>query len=221
MIVAFDYNQIAQGCLDAPAATTWNTPMLDIVMPVAAYLIGSISSAVLVARAFGLQDPRTVGSGNPGATNILRYGSRKAAIITLVGDILKGVIAVVIARLLTDDPRVIAFTMMAVIVGHMFPVFFRFQGGKGVATAVGAYIAASPLTGAALIVTWLVVAVLTRYSSLSALVATALSPLFVWTWLRDPAYLIGSIVIGVLLFWRHRENIRRLANGTETKIGQK
>lgn len=195
--------------------------MPDFVIPIAAYLIGSISSAVLVARAFGLKDPRTVGSGNPGATNILRYGSRKAAIITLAGDILKGVIAVVIARLLTDDPRIVAFTMVAVIVGHMYPVFFRFRGGKGVATAVGAYVAASPITGAALIVAWLVVAGLTRYSSLSALVATALSPLFVWTWLRDPAYLLASLVIGVLLFWRHRENIRRLANGTETRIGRK
>ena len=184
------------------------------------YLLGSVSSAVVVTRALHLQDPRNVGSGNPGATNVLRYGGKGAALATLLGDLLKGVIAVLIARQLSAQSWVIAATMVTVFLGHLYPVFFGFKGGKGVATALGAYVGASPLVGGALAGTWLVVAVLSRYSSLSALVATALSPLYVWYWLRDPAYVAGSVVMAAILFWRHRGNIKRLLAGTETKIGK-
>jgi glycerol-3-phosphate acyltransferase PlsY len=184
------------------------------------YLLGSVSSAVVVTRALHLQDPRNVGSGNPGATNVLRYGGKGAALATLLGDLLKGVIAVLIARELSAQSWVIAATMVTVFLGHLYPVFFGFKGGKGVATALGAYVGASPLVGGALAGTWLVVAALSRYSSLSALVATALSPLYVWYWLRDPAYVTGSVVMAAILFWRHRGNIKRLLEGTETRIGK-
>lgn len=184
------------------------------------YLLGSVSSAVVVTRALHLQDPRKVGSGNPGATNVLRYGGKGAALATLLGDLLKGVIAVLIARELSAQSWVIAATMVTVFLGHLYPVFFGFKGGKGVATALGAYVGASPLVGGALAGTWLVAAVLSHYSSLSALVATALSPLYVWYWLRDPAYVVGSVVMAAILFWRHRDNIKRLLEGTETKIGK-
>ncbi|KPK54023.1 MAG: acyl-phosphate glycerol 3-phosphate acyltransferase [Thiotrichales bacterium SG8_50] len=184
------------------------------------YLLGSVSSAVVVARALHLQDPREVGSGNPGATNVLRYGGKGAAIATLLGDLLKGVVAVLIARELSAQPSVIAATMIAVFLGHLFPVFFGFKGGKGVATALGAYLGASPWVGGALAITWVVVAVVSRYSSLSALVATALSPLYVWYWLGDPAYVVGSILMSAILFWRHRGNVKRLLDGSESKIGK-
>jgi glycerol-3-phosphate acyltransferase PlsY len=184
------------------------------------YLLGSISSAVVVARVLRLQDPREVGSGNPGATNILRYGGKGAAIATLLGDLLKGVVAVLIARELSVQSWVIAATMVTVFLGHLYPVFFGFKGGKGVATALGAYLGANPWVGGALALTWIVVAVVSRYSSLSALLATALSPLYVWYWLGDPAYIIGSLVMGVVLFWRHRGNIKRLVEGSESKIGK-
>ncbi|KPK11634.1 MAG: hypothetical protein AMJ68_05040 [Acidithiobacillales bacterium SG8_45] len=184
------------------------------------YLLGSISSAVVVARVLRLQDPREVGSGNPGATNVLRYGGKGAAIATLLGDLLKGVVAVLIARELSLQPWVISATMVAVFLGHLFPVFFGFKGGKGVATALGAYLGANPWVGGALALTWIVVAVVSRYSSLSALVATALSPLYVWYWMGDPAYVAGSVVMVVILFWRHRGNIKRLLEGTESKIGK-
>jgi glycerol-3-phosphate acyltransferase PlsY len=184
------------------------------------YLLGSISSAVVVARVLRLQDPRDVGSGNPGATNILRYGGKGAAIATLLGDLLKGVVAVLIARELSTQSWVIAATMVTVFLGHLYPLFFGFKGGKGVATALGAYLGANPWVGGALALTWIIVAVVSRYSSLSALVATALSPIYVWYWLGDPAYVIGSVVMGAILFWRHRANIKRLIDGNESKIGK-
>ncbi len=184
------------------------------------YLLGSISAAVVIARVLRLKDPREVGSKNPGATNILRYGGKGAALATLLGDLMKGVVAVLIARELSDQSWVVAATMIAVFLGHLFPVFFGFKGGKGVATALGAYLGASLWVGGALVGTWLVVAIISRYSSLSALVAVALSPLYVWYWLGDPAYVVGSVVLGVILFWRHSGNIKRLLEGTETKIGK-
>jgi glycerol-3-phosphate acyltransferase PlsY len=133
---------------------------------------------------------------------------------------LKGVVAVLIARELSAQPWIISATMLAVFLGHLFPVFFGFKGGKGVATALGAYLGASPWVGGALALSWVVVAVVSRYSSLSALVATALSPIFVWYWLGDPAYIIGSVLMAVILFWRHHGNIKRLLDGSESKIGK-
>jgi glycerol-3-phosphate acyltransferase PlsY len=194
--------------------------MSEYLFPLLAYLLGSISSAVVVARLMHLQDPRTVGSGNPGATNVLRYGGKRAAVVTLIGDTLKGVLAVVLARLATHEPIILAAVMGGVFLGHLYPVFFGFKGGKGVATALGAYLGFDPVVGGLLALTWLGVAVVTRYSSLSALVAAALSPVLVW-WRHPEAGVVAiSVAIAALLFWRHRQNIRRLIAGTETRIGK-
>jgi len=189
-------------------------------LPLLAYLLGSVSSAVVIARLMGLRDPRDVGSGNPGATNILRYGGKAAAILTLAGDILKGVIAVLIARALTMDDVVIALTGFAAFLGHLFPVFFGFRGGKGVATALGVWLALNPWIGLLLIATWVAMAVLFRYSSLSALTASVAAPLYV-AWLSPGMpYLATMIVMSAILIFRHRSNIRNLLAGTETKIGR-
>jgi len=189
--------------------------------PVLAYLLGSVSSAVVIARLMGLPDPRSVGSKNPGATNVLRYGGRKAAILTLAGDVLKGVIPVLIAHAVTADPVIIALTGFGAFLGHLFPVFFGFRGGKGVATALGVWLAINPWVGLALLVTWLATALLFRYSSLSALTASVAAPFYV-AWLSPgPAYLAVMIVMSAILIFRHRSNIRNLIAGTETKIGTK
>lgn len=194
--------------------------ILEALPVIIAYLLGSLSSAVIVARLLGLKDPRDVGSGNPGATNILRYGGKGAAITTLIGDLMKGVAAVLIARAMGADATIVAASMVAVFLGHLFPLFFGFKGGKGVATALGVYLAVNIWVGLAVAGSWVVLAAITRYSSLAALAATALSPLFVWYWLRHPAYIVGSVVLAVILFWRHRANIQRLLAGTESKIGK-
>jgi len=194
--------------------------MLIYLLPLAAYLFGSISTAVLIARAMGLQDPREVGSRNPGATNILRYGGKTAAVLTLLGDILKGVIPVLIARALTADAVIITLCGFAAFLGHLFPVFFSFRGGKGVATALGVWFALNPWVGLALLATWVLMALLFRYSSLAALATSALAPLYV-AWLSPGApYLATMIVMSAILIFRHRSNIRNLIAGTETKIGR-
>lgn len=185
-----------------------------------AYLMGSISSAVVVSRLMGLQDPRKVGSGNPGATNVLRFGGKKAAAITLFGDILKGVIPVFIARALVSDPLVIAAAMFAAFIGHLYPVFFGFRGGKGVATALGVFLALNAWLGLALALTWAALAALFRYSSLAAMATAALAPVYVYALAPTPAYLVVAIVMSALLLWRHRSNMRNLIAGRETKIGK-
>ncbi len=184
-----------------------------------AYLLGSLSTAVITSRLLGLPDPRTQGSGNPGATNVLRIGGRKAAIITLSGDLLKGLIAVVSGWLLGAAEAVVAAMGFAAFFGHLYPVFFRFKGGKGVATGLGVLLGIAWPVGLAALGTWLLVAALTRYSSLSALCAALLVP--VWAiWFTDsPPFLILAITLSLLLIWRHRKNIRNLINGTESKIG--
>ncbi|MBI3545980.1 MAG: glycerol-3-phosphate 1-O-acyltransferase PlsY [Gammaproteobacteria bacterium] len=189
--------------------------------PVLAYLLGSISSAVLIARAMGLADPREVGSKNPGATNILRYGSKTAAVLTLAGDLLKGVIPVLIARMFTDDAVIIALTGVGAFMGHVLPVFFNFRGGKGVATSLGAWLAINPAVGLLLLVTWLAMAFLFRYSSLAALTAAVTAPLYV-AWLSPGLPYLGAMLLmsGILIF-RHRSNIRNLVTGAENKIGAK
>jgi glycerol-3-phosphate acyltransferase PlsY len=189
-------------------------------LPVFAYLLGSVSSAIVIARLFGLADPRQVGSGNPGATNILRYGGKKAAALTLAGDVLKGVIPVLAAHALGAAPLILALTLLAAFLGHVFPVFHGFKGGKGVATAAGALIALNGWVGLALISTWLVMALTTRYSSLSAIVTTLALPLYVWWFTREPVLIIATAVMGVMVLWRHRSNIQKLIAGTETKIGR-
>lgn len=190
-----------------------------------AYLLGSLSFAVIVSRAMGLADPRSYGSGNPGATNVLRSGSRKAAIATLLLDALKGYLAVVFAALMAGPlgygPGTVAAAGLASFIGHLYPVFFRFQGGKGVATAAGVLLALNPWLGAFSLATWLVVAILTRYSSLAALVTAAAAPVcddLVW----GPTLRTGAIaVMSLLLVWRHRANISKLLAGTESKLGSK
>lgn len=188
---------------------------------VAAYLLGSISSAVIVGRLLGTADPRTQGSGNPGATNMLRIGGRKAGAITLIGDMLKGLTAVLIARAVGAGADVQALAATAAFLGHLFPVFFGFRGGKGVATALGALLALQWGAGLLVIGTWLGVAALFRYSSLAALVAAAAAPFYMW-WLKpEPLVIAATVLMSALLYWRHRSNIRNLLAGTEGRIGRK
>ena len=195
--------------------------MLVIMVLVAAgYLLGSISTAVLVSRALGVADPRSRGSGNPGATNVLRLAGRKAAALTLAGDVLKGVVPVLAARAAELPPGAVALVGLAAFLGHLFPVFFGFKGGKGVATALGALLATEPLLGASVLATWLVVAGVSRYSSLAALVASVLAPGYAWVLSGDRGVAGAVAVMAVLLVWRHRANIRRLLAGEEGRIGR-
>jgi glycerol-3-phosphate acyltransferase PlsY len=190
-----------------------------------AYLLGSLSFAVIVSKAMGLADPRSYGSGNPGATNVLRSGSRKAAIATLLLDALKGTAAVLFAQAMAGPlgygPGTVAAAGLAAFLGHLYPVFFRFQGGKGVATAAGVLLGMSPALGGTCLAIWLAVAVLTRYSSLSALVTAVAAPLIdAAAW--GVSLRTGAIaVMSVLLVWRHRANISKLLAGTESKLGSK
>jgi len=189
-----------------------------------AYLIGSISFAVLVSRAFGLPDPRSYGSGNPGATNVLRTGRKCAAALTLLGDALKGWFAVaVVQQHVIADPLAVGVAAVAVTVGHMWPVFFRFQGGKGVSTALGVLAALDGWLAAGAVATWIIVAFFFRISSLAALVASAFAPFFSFflygmgRFALEPA--VGVAVMSALLVWRHRANIRNLIAGTEGRLG--
>ncbi len=188
---------------------------------IGAYLIGSVSTAIITCRAMGLPDPRIGGSGNPGATNVLRIGGRKAAIITLVGDLLKGLIPVLLAHGLGVSGLPLGLVALAAFMGHLYPVFFGFQGGKGVATAAGAIVGLSLPTAGAALITWAAVAGITRYSSLAALVAAVLSPVFMWLLGAPAAYLPPMLIMVALLIWRHRENIQRLREGRESHIGRK
>lgn len=184
----------------------------------AAYLSGSLSAAIITCRLMGLPDPRTQGSKNPGATNVLRVGGKKAAAITLLGDAVKGVIPVATAQWLEVPPLVLALTALAAFLGHLYPVFFNFRGGKGVATAFGVLVALAWPVGIALLATWLIMARLFNISSLAALTAACLSPLYMW-WLRPELELtIVAAVISAMLLWRHRSNIQNLITGTEGRI---
>lgn len=195
--------------------------LLEIFIVVLAYLTGSISSAIIVCRIMGLPDPRTEGSKNPGATNVLRIGTKKAAALTLVGDAAKGLIPVLLARLLDMPAEVIAATATAAFLGHLYPVFFGFKGGKGVATALGVYLAISPFIGLLLAGTWLLVARICKISSLSALVTAALTPVYIALFLEPEIYVYMAIFISVILIYRHKSNIRDLLSGREGKISDK
>lgn len=184
-----------------------------------AYLAGSLSSAIIICRIMGLPDPRTEGSGNPGATNVLRLGGKGAAAVTLVADVLKGFLPVLLSRLLTDTPLVPACTALAAFLGHLYPLFFRFQGGKGVATALGSTLGLAPVVALAMIVTWLAMAITSRYSSLSALTTAVLAPFYTFWLTAEPIYVVAITCISIITFWRHRGNLRRLVAGTEGKIG--
>lgn len=189
--------------------------MIDISFIVVAYLFGSISAAILVSRAMGLPDPRTEGSKNPGATNVLRVGGKKAGIYTLLGDSVKGVIPVVAAHLYGVDDFMLAAVAVAAFLGHLFPVFFGFKGGKGVATAAGVLIAVSWPAGLLALTTWILTFYLSRISSLSALLAALMSPVYMWIISQSSELTIMNVIMSVLLIWRHRSNIRNLMNGTE------
>ena len=192
-----------------------------------AYLLGSISFAVVVSRAMGLPDPYTHGSKNPGATNVLRTGNKLAAALTLIGDGAKGWLAVTIARAVLGDPNqesvniLLGLVAIAVFIGHLYPIFHRFKGGKGVATAAGILFAINWALGLATLGTWLIVAVFMRYSSLAALCAAVFAPIY-FTFLFGPQPMgLAITVMSALLIYRHRSNIRNLLNGTETRLSKK
>ncbi|MBL4762541.1 MAG: glycerol-3-phosphate 1-O-acyltransferase PlsY [Gammaproteobacteria bacterium] len=195
--------------------------LLDISLILSAYLLGSISSAIVICRLAGLPDPRTAGSNNPGATNVLRLGSKKAAAFTLLGDMLKGLIPTLLAVQLNVTDIVLATTAFAAFVGHLYPVFFRFQGGKGVATALGVLLGMSWLVGGLTIITWVFCAFVTRISSLSALIAFSISPVYTYFVTASAPLTLVMIIITAALFWRHSSNIKNLRAGTEGKIGDK
>jgi glycerol-3-phosphate acyltransferase PlsY len=181
-----------------------------------AYLIGSISSAILICRLMGLPDPREQGSGNPGATNVMRIGGKKAAGITLLGDMLKGLLPVYAANVLGLPAELIAATGLAAFMGHLYPIFFGFKGGKGVATSLGVLLGFSWALGFAFIATWLLIYKLGKISSLSALVASILSPVFAWFIAGNEAIVAASVVMMAFLLWRHKSNIQRLLAGEES-----
>ena len=195
-----------------------------------AYLIGSLSFAVIVSRLMGLSDPRSYGSKNPGATNVLRSGNKAAAVITLLLDALKGWLPVVLVQQYGAayglGDATLALVGLAAFLGHLYPVFFRFQGGKGVATAAGVLLAFEPWLGGATLLTWVLIAVFFRYSSLASMVAAVFAPAFYLmgngvAWYMAQPVLLAIAVMGVLLLWRHRENINRLLAGKESKLGAK
>ncbi len=192
--------------------------MLPYLLVIGAYLLGSLSSAIIVARGMGLPDPRTQGSGNPGATNMLRIGGKKAAAITLLGDTIKGLIPMLAAHALDAPPLFLALTGLAAFLGHLYPVFFGFRGGKGVATALGVQFGLHWLVGLAVALIWLAIAKMVKISSLSALVSMSLAPLVVWVVTRQPEFVVMQAVITLLLIWRHRSNIRNLLEGREEPI---
>ena len=189
-----------------------------VLLTVLAYLLGSISSAVIVCRLLGLPDPRTEGSNNPGATNVLRIGGRKAAALTLAGDSLKGFLPMVAAHWLDVSATAFAAAALAAFLGHLYPVFFGFQGGKGVATALGMQFGLGWQIGVAVGATWLLMAFVVNISSASALVAMAIAPIAVWYFWPAPELIAMQVIVTAILFWRHRSNIRNLLAGTEGRI---
>lgn len=195
--------------------------LITFIAAIIAYLFGSISSATIVCKIMRLPDPRTQGSKNPGATNVLRIGGKKAAVITLLGDTLKGVIPVLAAKWLGLSDVTIAIVAFSAFIGHLLPIFFGFAGGKGVATAIGCLLALSLPTGLAWLITWLLMAVLFRYSSLAALTASLLAPFYIWYFTGNMAYTITLAVMSIIVIYRHRTNISNLMAGTENKIGKK
>lgn len=188
-------------------------------------MLGSISFAVIASWIFKLPDPRTFGSKNPGATNVLRSGNKAAAILTLLGDAGKGWVAVVLAQHLAPvwglDSKVIAAVALLVFLGHIWPVFLRFKGGRGVATAVGVVLGLNLWSGILAIITWIIVALIWRFSSLSALVAATLTPVYAWIFLGSEVSTLVILIISLLIIWRHKSNIANLVAGKETRIGKR
>lgn len=194
---------------------------IDTSVAVLAYLLGSMSSAIIICRIAGLPDPRSAGSGNPGATNVLRYGGKKLAALVLAGDVLKGLVPVLAARLLGLEPLTVAIVGLLAFAGHLYPAFFGFRGGKGVATALGVLLGMAWAVGVTLAGLWLALALTFRFSSLAAIGAALAAPLVTW-WLRPIPEFVGAVtVLSLALLWRHRSNIRKLMQGEEPRIGQK
>ena len=199
--------------------------LLPLLAALGGYLVGSLSFAVIISRLMGLSDPRSYGSGNPGATNVLRSGNKAAAILTLLFDALKGYVPVLLVTLFGAPwglgEGTAALVGLAAFLGHLWPVFFRFQGGKGVATAAGVILALNPWLGAATLLTWIIIAAFFRYSSLAAIVSALFAPFYqLLIWGGGP--IAGAVaVMGLLLIWRHSANIQKLLKGTESKLGQK
>lgn len=192
--------------------------IFDIVLPALGYLCGSLASAVIVCRAMKLPDPRKQGSGNPGATNVLRFGGKLAAGLTLAGDVLKGVVPVLLAHLISGSPATVASTAVAAVLGHMYPVFFQFKGGKGVATAFGAVAAMVYPVALFMGAVWVLTAMATRYASLASMAAAVAAPLFALIFIQQLAFVVALAIIAALLVYRHKDNIQRLRNGTESEI---
>ncbi len=202
--------------------------LVPVVWIVAAYLLGSIAFGILVSKLFGLPDPRTVGSGNIGATNVARSGKKSAAILTLLGDVFKGWFPVWLALQSGMTMWVVGAVGLAVFFGHLYPIYHGFKGGKGVATALGAMLAISPMLALAALLTWVLVFAISRYSSLAALVAAALAPVYAWFILANADnpigisdYVLMVLVMSIFLIWRHRSNIQKLLDGTESGFGKK
>ena len=204
------------------------TALYPVLATIAAYLLGSLSFAVIVTRVMGLNDPRTYGSKNPGATNVLRSGSKAAAIITLLLDAVKGWLPVALVRWFGQpygmEEGTMALVGLAAFLGHLWPVFFRFEGGKGVATALGVLVGISGWLGLATLLTWIIVAFFFRYSSLASLAAAVFAPLYYIlfggvVWYTDASVAVAIMVMSALLAWRHKENIKRLVQGKESRLG--
>jgi len=185
------------------------------------YLLGSLSTSIITCKIMGLPDPRTVGSNNPGATNVLRSGGKKAAAITLIGDMLKGAIPVLLVASINTSALVIAVTGLGAFLGHVFPVYYGFKGGKGVATLLGVLLGTSWMAGLGTIAVWLLMAFSFKYSSLSALIAALFAPVQIWYFTASTEMTICMAVMSLILFWRHQNNIRNLLSGKESKIGAK
>ena len=194
--------------------------LLSIATVLAAYLLGSVSTAIVVCRLSGLPDPRSQGSRNPGATNVLRTGRKGAAIITLLGDSLKGLVPVLVAHALGLEPAWVAAVALAAFLGHLYPVYHGFQGGKGVATALGVLLGLNAFVGLATLATWLVVAALARISSLAALTAATLTPVYTHLLTGEFWYTIATVLLALLVYWRHRANVGRLLAGEEPRFGK-
>ena len=192
-----------------------------LIYALAGYLVGSVSTAIITCKLMGLEDPRSVGSNNPGATNVLRHGGKKAAIITLIGDMLKGLVPVIAVTIIEPAAGAIALTGLGAFLGHVFPVYYGFKGGKGVATFYGVLLGFSWMAGIAALLVWLLTAFVSKLSSLSALVSALSAPFILWYSSHSPELTVMLGLMTALLFWRHRSNVRNIIDGKEHKIGVK
>ncbi len=191
-----------------------------ILFAVLAYVIGSFSTAIITCKIMGIEDPRNTGSNNPGATNVLRHGGKKAAIITLIGDMLKGLIPVLVVSQLQLETPVIALVGLFALLGHVFPVYYGFKGGKGVATYYGVIMGMNWQVGLIALAIWLVTAAVLKISSLSALISIFVTPFILWYLTQSPELTAAVVLMSIVVFWRHKKNIKSLLKGSEVKIGK-